>query len=70
MCQIENSYDQVRMCVRDSIKGHGQVLNHAIVLVQVIKAHADCSKSLKFERENTVPLQHRKVVFSEINFHQ
>ena len=38
------------MRVRDSIEGRGQVLDHAIVLVQVIKAHADCSKSMKFER--------------------
>ena len=45
MCQIENSYVQVR--IHDSIKGHGQVINGAIV--QVIIAHADCSKSTKFE---------------------
>ena len=48
MRQIENSYVQVCMRVRDSIKGHCQVLDRAIV--QVIKAHADCSKSMKFER--------------------
>ena len=35
MCQIENNYVQVCMHVCDSIKGHGQVLDHAIV--QVIK---------------------------------
>ena len=48
MCQIENSYVQVRMRMRDSIKERGQVLGLAIV--QVIKSHADCSKSTKFER--------------------
>ena len=44
------------MRVRDSIKGYGQVLDHAIV--QVIKAHADCSKSMKSERRimlSTIP---------------
>ena len=46
------------MHVRDSIKGRGQVLDRAIVLVQVIKAHADCSKSMKFEHSkmlSTIP---------------
>ena len=57
MRQIENSYDQVHVRVRDSIKGHGQVLNCAIVLVQVIKAHAGCSKNMKFEQENMVSLE-------------
>ena len=42
MRQIENSYVQVYMHVCDSIKGRSQVLDHAIV--QVIKAHADCSE--------------------------
>ena len=49
MRQIENSYVQVSMHVCDSVKGHGQVLDLVIVLVQVIKAHADCSKSTTFE---------------------
>ena len=46
------------MRVRDSIKGCGQVLDRAIILVQVIKAHVDCSKSMKFERSkmlSTIP---------------
>ena len=39
------------MRMHDSIKRRGQVLDRAIVLVQVqvIKARADCSKSMKFE---------------------
>ena len=43
------------MCVLDSIKGRGQVLNRAIV--QVIKAHVDCSKSMKLKRNimSTIP---------------
>ena len=56
MRQIENSYVQVRTCVRDSIKGRGQVIDCAIV--QVIKAHADCSKSTKFKHSimlSTIP---------------
>ena len=31
-------------------KGVRQVLDHAIIHIQVIKAHADYSKSMKFER--------------------
>ena len=56
MCHIENSYVQVRMHVCDSIKGRGQVFDRAIV--QIIKAHADCSKSTKLERSimlSTIP---------------
>ena len=57
MRQIENNYVQVHMRVHDSIKGHGQVLDR--VIVQVIKAHADCSKSMKFKRSililSTIP---------------
>ena len=49
MCQIEKSYVQVHLRVRDSIKGHGQVLDRASTIIQVIKVHADCSKSTKFE---------------------
>ena len=44
------------MHVLDSIKGRGQVLDRAIV--QVIKAHVDCSKSMKFKRSimlSTIP---------------
>ena len=43
------------MHVLDSIKGSGQVLDRAIL--QVIKAHVDCSKSTKFERSimSTLP---------------
>ena len=47
MHRRENSYVQVLMHVSDSIKGCGQVINR--VIVQVIRAHADCSKSMKFE---------------------
>ena len=48
----------VRLCVCDSIKGHGQVLDRVSTIVQVIKAHADCSKSTKFEHSimlSTIP---------------
>ena len=54
--QQENSYVQVYMRVLDSIKGRGQVLDRAIV--QVIRAHVDCSKITKFERSimlSTIP---------------
>ena len=54
--QQENRYVQMCMHMLHSIKGHGQVLDRAIV--QVIKAHIDCSKSTKFERSimlSTIP---------------
>ena len=56
MRQIENSYVQVRMRSRDSLKVRDQVLYRAMVLVQVIKAPAaDCSKSMEFERSIMLP---------------
>ena len=47
------------MRVRDSIKGHGQVLDRVIVqvilYVFLLKKSTDCSKSMKFECSKTFP---------------